>query len=78
MISSVLGAGSPLGWLCTRMMLEAQCAMAQRITEMLTHPERAREMGQAGHKRAQEHFTWEAIGEKTMALYEKVIAQRHN
>ena len=57
---------------------EFECAMAQRITEMLTHPERAREMGLAGHKRAQEHFTWEAIGEKTLALYEKVIAQRHN
>lgn len=57
---------------------EFEQAMAKRITDMLADPSRAQAMGEAGRKRAQEHFTWEAIGDKTVALYEKVIAQRHN
>lgn len=50
--------------------------MAARITEMLSDPQRAKAMGQAGRQRALEEFTWEAIGDKTVALYEEIIAGR--
>ena len=38
-------------------------------------PERAREMGRAGRKRAEEHFAWEAIAERTLEVYRTVIEQ---
>jgi len=50
--------------------------MAQRITEMLRDPARARAMGHAGRQRAEEHFTWEAIGEKTLDFYHSILSGR--
>ena len=49
--------------------------MAQRITEMLRDPARARAMGHAGRQRA-EHFTWESIGEKTLDFYYSILSGR--
>ncbi|WP_165214981.1 glycogen synthase [Schaalia sp. ZJ1691] len=48
-------------------------AMAQRLMLVLDHPDRAREMGQAGLARARDHFSWDAIGEKMAALYAQLI-----
>ena len=50
--------------------------MAQRITEMLRNPQRARDFGKAGHRRVQELFTWERIGDKTQELYQDILAGR--
>ena len=41
---------------------------------MCAAPEKAREMGAAGRKRVEEHFSWESIALKTMDFYRDVIA----
>ncbi|PDW02250.1 glycogen synthase [Candidatus Viridilinea mediisalina] len=33
-------------------------------------------MGQAGRKRVEEHFSWDAIAQKTLALYQALVATR--
>lgn len=47
--------------------------MAERLMRVLNDPEMAQRMGQAGLERARREFSWEAIGEKTKALYESLI-----
>ena len=49
---------------------------AAALTDVLSDPERAREMGRAGRKRAEEHFAWEAIAERTLEVYRAAI-ERH-
>ena len=34
---------------------------------------RARVMGRAGRKRAEEHFSWDAIAERTLEVYRSVL-----
>jgi starch synthase len=43
---------------------------AEALTSVLADPERAREMGQAGRRRAIESFSWAAIAERTRAIYD--------
>lgn len=47
--------------------------MADRLMRVLSDPELAKRMGQAGLERARNEFSWEAIAEKTKALYETLI-----
>jgi starch synthase len=47
---------------------------AARVNELLADPERAKRMGKAGRVRAVDEFSWGAIAEKTIALYERLIA----
>ncbi len=47
--------------------------LASALTEMCADPERAARLGKAGRKRVEEHFSWEAIAEKTYEFYTKVI-----
>lgn len=47
--------------------------MAERLMRVLNDPEMAQRMGQAGLERARREFSWEAIGEKTKALYESLV-----
>ncbi|WP_084072928.1 glycogen synthase [Demequina sp. NBRC 110052] len=47
--------------------------LAAALTDMVSDEARAREWGAAGRSRAAEHFSWEAIGERTMALYQRVL-----
>lgn len=47
--------------------------LAAALTEAVSDVERARERGRAGRRRAVEHFSWRAIGDKTMAVYEQVL-----
>jgi alpha-maltose-1-phosphate synthase len=47
---------------------------AARVNELLADPDRARRLGKAGRVRAVEEFSWGAIAEKTIALYERLIA----
>ncbi|WP_297566372.1 glycogen synthase [uncultured Arcanobacterium sp.] len=49
--------------------------LAQSLTEMCTNPQRAKEMGQAGRKRVEEHFAWETIGERTMEFYRDILSR---
>ena len=49
-------------------------ALANAAIDMLTHPERASEMGLAGYERVQCNFTIEALITATESLYEQLIA----
>lgn len=46
---------------------------AAALTRVLEDPERATAMGEAGRARAIEHFSWEAIAERTLEVYEAVL-----
>ncbi len=46
--------------------------LAAVLTEVTGDPARAREMGRAGRRRAEEHFSWAAIAERTMEFYRSV------
>lgn len=47
--------------------------LAAALTELATDPARAAAMGAAGRARAAEHFSWDAIGERTLAVYRDVL-----
>ncbi len=47
--------------------------LAAALTEMVSDPQRARELGRAARKRVEDHFSWEAIAERTIAVYESVL-----
>jgi starch synthase len=50
-------------------------ALAAAVNELLADPERAQRMGLAGRERVLERFTWRAVAEKTLALYERLVEQ---
>ena len=48
--------------------------LASALEAVCADHEKAREMGAAGRKRVEEHFSWESIALKTMDFYRDVIA----
>lgn len=48
--------------------------LASALTALATHPDRAAAMGEASRRRVEEHFAWEAIGERTLEVYRSVLA----
>jgi starch synthase len=48
---------------------------AARVNELLADPARARRMGEAGRRRAVEEFSWGAVAQRTVALYDRVLAR---
>jgi alpha-maltose-1-phosphate synthase len=50
--------------------------LATRITELLKDPAKAKQFGEAGRKRVEEHFSWTAIADQTIALYQSLIEAR--
>ncbi|OCA93707.1 glycogen synthase [Actinobaculum suis] len=62
------GSGTPLN----PEKFEADLAAA--LNEVTANRERAREMGQAGRRRVEEHFSWTSIAEKTMDFYRDLLA----
>ena len=52
--------------------------LAARIRELLADPEKAKAMGAAGRKRVEAHFSWTAIAQQTIALYQQLIDARQN
>jgi alpha-maltose-1-phosphate synthase len=48
--------------------------LAAAITQLLEDPSRAAAMGDAGRRRAVEHFSWATIAERTVELYRSVRA----
>lgn len=46
---------------------------AARLTDVLADPDRAAAMGAAGRRRAEEHFSWETIGERAIEIYSDVL-----
>ncbi|MCL1800319.1 MAG: glycogen synthase [Promicromonosporaceae bacterium] len=49
--------------------------LAAAINSVLADPAKAKAMGDAGRKRAEDHFAWSAIAERTMDVYRKVLAK---
>src|SRR4030095_8134471 len=47
--------------------------LAAAMTKLVEDPERARQMGLAGRRRAVEHFSWSRIAEDTMAVYRTLL-----
>jgi starch synthase len=47
--------------------------LAATLTEVTSDPEAARAMGRAGRKRAEEHFSWDAIADRTVEVYRSVL-----
>jgi glycosyltransferase involved in cell wall biosynthesis len=48
-------------------------ALARAIKELLDHPARARQLGQAGLKRVRASFTWAKAAEKIVEVYREAI-----
>ena len=48
--------------------------LADALLRVLADPQRAADMGAAGRKRAEDHFAWTAIAERTMDVYRRVLA----
>ena len=49
--------------------------LAERLTTLVTDSEAAKAMGEAARRRVEEHFAWEAIAQRTMDVYNWVLAQ---
>ncbi|WP_426002658.1 glycogen synthase [Paenarthrobacter sp. NyZ202] len=48
---------------------------AAALNEVVSDPARARTMGAAGRRRAEEHFSWESITETTLEVYRSVLKE---
>ncbi len=48
-------------------------ALARAIGELLANPTKAQNLGLAGYRRVQKHFTWQKAAEKTVTAYREVI-----
>ena len=46
--------------------------IAEAVNKILRSKSLAKRMGKAGRKRIEDHFSWDAIAEKTRQLYEEV------
>lgn len=46
---------------------------AAALTEVVSDPQRARAMGEAGRVRAEQSFSWETIGQTTLDVYRSVL-----
>jgi starch synthase len=50
--------------------------LAERLTDLLGDPEKCRQFGDAGRKRVEDVFSWTAIAQQTIDLYQSLIDQR--
>jgi starch synthase len=48
--------------------------LAAALTDALSDPDRARDMGAAGRIRAENEFSWGRIAEETRAIYASLVA----
>lgn len=48
--------------------------MAEAIDRLMADPQRAKQMGQAGYRRARDRFSWESIADETMEVYRKAMS----
>jgi glycosyltransferase involved in cell wall biosynthesis len=51
-------------------------ALAAAIRTLATDHSRARALGEAGHRRLGERFSWDSIVDRWLAIYESVIGER--
>ncbi|WP_026461107.1 glycogen synthase [Schaalia suimastitidis] len=62
------GTGTPLN------PQQFEADMANRLIAVLEDPQLAQQMGRAGLTRARDHFSWDAIGDKTAHLYRSLLS----
>jgi alpha-maltose-1-phosphate synthase len=48
--------------------------LAEKISELLADPAKAKRFGEAGRRRVEETFAWSAIADQTIRLYQELIA----
>lgn len=48
---------------------------AAALNEVVSDPQRAHAMGQAGRRRAEENFSWDSIAQTTLDVYRSVLPQ---
>ena len=46
---------------------------AAAVNALVADPARARRMGEAGRRRAEEHFSWDSIAESTLEVYRSAL-----
>lgn len=49
--------------------------LAEKLNRLLADPELARRQGAAGRARVREHFSWDAIADRTVELYSSLLAR---
>jgi alpha-maltose-1-phosphate synthase len=52
--------------------------LGAKVSELLADTEKCRRFGEAGRRRVEETFSWTAIAEQTIALYEDLIAKQQS
>ena len=50
--------------------------LAEKISDLLADPAKAKRFGEAGRRRVEETFAWSAIAEQTIDLYRELIRER--
>ena len=50
--------------------------LAASLTRLLEDPEKCRQFGEAGRRRVEDIFSWTAIAQQTVGLYQQLIEQR--
>jgi glycosyltransferase involved in cell wall biosynthesis len=50
-------------------------ALAERLATLERDPERARAMGEAGLRRAYQHYTWRIVAQQAAAIYAAVLEE---
>ncbi|SPA13646.1 putative Glycosyl transferase, group 1 [Cupriavidus taiwanensis] len=53
---------------------KAPAALAARLAQLAANPALARQLGEAGRRRAQAHFTWAGVARQMEAVYARVCA----
>jgi alpha-maltose-1-phosphate synthase len=48
-------------------------ALADRVNDLIDHPDRAEAFGRAGRARVEALFSWEAVAARTVEVYERVV-----
>ena len=48
--------------------------LAAALTDAVSDPTRARRWGEAGRRRAEDHFSWDVIAQRTLDVYEGVLS----
>jgi starch synthase len=47
--------------------------LAAALTDAVSNPDRAKAWGVAARHRVEEHFSWDAIAERTLAVYQSAL-----
>jgi starch synthase len=49
--------------------------LALKLSDLLADPAKCKRFGEAGRKRVEDTFSWSAIADQTIGLYQKLLAR---